>query len=103
MASSRLKDVPGFARLGHDDTSAFLMRFRAPGNKDIVIVEFSENGNAAHMFSGAAFEDKAGSFRKSRFEFVELKHRADHDRILHVGDRWEYRAFQKLAEWGIRP
>jgi EH_Signature domain len=100
-ASARLRDVPGFGRVEHQSTSAFVMRFGVRGGEDIIIVEFSETGNAAHTFTAAAFERKAGSLRNSRFDFSKLKHRANDDRILHLG-AWEYYARNKLAEWGVR-
>jgi hypothetical protein len=100
-ASSRLKDVPGFGRVDHDKTSAFIMNFSVRGGEDIIVAEFSDTGNAAHVFIAPAFERKAGSLRSIRFEFAKLKHEANEDRILHLG-AWEYYARNKLARWGVR-
>jgi len=97
FATSRLKDVPGFGRVDHLTTSAFIMRFG-----QITIVEFSETGNAAHAFSSTVFDGKAGSLRSASFNFKKLKHEANDGRILHLAE-WEYNARQKLAGWGVRP
>lgn len=101
LAASRLSEVPGFGRVKHPITSAFIMRFAVRNDEDIVIVEFSENGNAAHVFYAGAFEAAAGKLRSTRFEFSKLKHEIDDDRIVHRGD-WEYHARNKLARWGVR-
>ena len=103
LAASRLSDVPGFARVSHETTSAFIMRFGVSHGNDIIIVEFSETGNAAHKFDARTFEIKAGNLRTIRFEFGPLKHHADENRIIHRGERWEYTAYQRMAEWGARP
>jgi hypothetical protein len=81
----------------HLTTSAFIMRFG-----QIIIVEFSETGNAAHAFSSTVFEGRAGSLRSASFNFKKLKHEANDGRILHLAE-WEYNARQKLAGWGVRP
>ena len=96
-ATSRLKDVPGFGRVDHLTTSAFILRFG-----QVTIVEFSETGNAAHAFHSKVFDGKAGSLRSSFYTFKKLKHEADEYRILHLSE-WEYKARQKLAGWGVRP
>jgi hypothetical protein len=97
-----LDKVPGFARLNHSSTSAFIMRFATSSGADITIVEFSETGNAAHVFNSNEFEKNAGSLRRTFFSFSSLKHEPNGYRILHH-DMWEYSARQKLAKWGIRP
>jgi hypothetical protein len=94
--------IPSSARVDHQTTSAFLMRFRSTDGNDIVVVEFSETGNAAHKFDAKRFESVAGTLRCGGFQFSYLKHGIDENRILHRGDRWERRAYNKMAEWGIR-
>jgi len=100
-ARSRLTEVPGFGRVDHETTSAFIMRFGVRGGDDVIIVEFSETGNAAHVFSAPVFERRAGRPRNSQFNFSKLKHQANEDRILHLG-AWELYARNKLAGWGVR-
>jgi hypothetical protein len=100
-ALSRLKDVPGFGRVDHDTTSVFIMRFGVRGGDDVIIVEFSETGNAAHAFMASDFEQRAGTLRKYQFDFSKLKHQANEDRVLHQGN-WEISARNKLAHWGVR-
>jgi len=99
--ASRPTEVPRFARTDHDTTSAFIMRFGVRGGSDVVIVEFSQTGNAAHIFPALKFELQAGKVGNTRFEFSKLKHEADDKRIIHVGD-WEPKARNKLAGWGVR-
>jgi hypothetical protein len=94
--------LPSSARVDHQTTSAFLMRFRGSRGSDVIVVEFSESGNAAHKFEAKQFESKAGTLRSRSFRFVTLKHEADENRIVHRGDRWESMAFNRMAEWGIR-
>jgi hypothetical protein len=100
-ARSRLADVPGFGRVDHETTSAFIMQFGVRSGDDVVIVEFSETGNAAHVFPASTFEQRAGRLRNSRFTFSKLKHERNEDRILHLG-AWEMSARNKLASWGVR-
>jgi hypothetical protein len=100
-ARSRLTEVPGFGRVDHETTSSFIMRFGVRGGDDVIIVEFSETGNAAHAFPAPAFERRAGKLRNSQFSFSKLKHEANEDRILHHG-AWELYARNKLAGWGVR-
>jgi hypothetical protein len=101
-ARSRLTEVPGFGRVDHETTSAFIMRFGVRGGgDDVIIVEFSETGNAAHAFSASVFEHRAGKLRNFQFNFSKLKHQANEDRILHLG-AWEIYARNKLAGWGVR-
>jgi uncharacterized membrane protein YsdA (DUF1294 family) len=94
--------IPLSARVDHETTSAFLMRFRGPWGNEIIIVEFSETGNAAHKFGAKQFEAEAGTLRSKWFRFSNLKHETDENRILHIGDRWEKTAYDKMADWGIR-
>jgi hypothetical protein len=101
VATARLSEVPGFARVNHYTTSAFIMRFHVAGGEDVIVVEFSETGNAAHGFRAAGFEAKAGKIRSRRFDFANLKHHAKESRIVHRGE-WEYAARNKLASWGVR-
>jgi hypothetical protein len=77
------------------------MRFGARNGDDVIVVEFSETGNAAHEFSAPVFERRAGRLRNSQFNFSKLKHEANEYRILHVGE-WEQNGRNKLAGWGVR-
>jgi len=100
-ASVHAKDQPQFARLDHLSTSAFLMKFGVPSGGDIVVVEFSETGNAAHKFQASVFTVKAGGLRSGSFIFSALKHDLDDNRIIHRGS-WEGLAHNKMAMWGVR-
>jgi hypothetical protein len=102
IAKSVNREIPLSARVDKDTTSAFLMRFRGPWGNDIIVVEFSETGNAAHKFGAKQFESEAGTLRSKWFRFSNLKHETDENRILHIGDRWERTAYDKMAEWGVR-
>ena len=92
----------GFARVTHATTSAFLMQFEGFG-KDLVIVEFSETGNAARIYNRKAFEATNVNFRTPQFDVTRhLKHKDYIDRIIHNG-QWWHGAAMRLAELGIRP
>jgi hypothetical protein len=70
---------------------------------EFIIVEFSETGNAAHIYERAVFESKNVDLRTPFFQLNRhLKHEGRKDRILHLGN-WEIPTRQKLAELGIRP
>jgi len=102
-ARSRLTEVPGFGRVDHETTSAFIMRFGVRGGgDDVIIVEFSETGNAAHVFPASVFQRRAGKLRNFHFNFSKLKHEANEYRIVHRGENWEMRARNRLASWGVR-
>jgi len=93
------------SRITDGTASAFLMAIEGYG-EDYVIIEFSENNNAAYVYKRADFEAGRISLRKDYFSIVgDLKRKSDsifqisHPR--HVS--WEDTARQKLAEIGIRP
>jgi hypothetical protein len=101
MAYSQRQQIPQFSRVNHPTTSAFLLRFEEE-NSGIYVVEFSETGNAAYIFTSRNFRANLGSIRKDSFELVrELKHSSRSDRIIHNGG-WEYGARRQLAKLGIR-
>jgi hypothetical protein len=78
------------------------MRFEGYG-AHYVVVEFSEKGNAAYIFTAADFEAKRVTLRTPRFELKKHLKFDDSHRIIHIGD-WEAKASYKLAsEFGIRP
>jgi hypothetical protein len=72
----------------------------------IVVVEFSETGNAAQIYQRAEFERRLG-------QPIHANQVSDHaklkqpglalERILHMGDEWEYKAQLQLQEQGIYP
>lgn len=100
---ARVRDLPGYSRIDHPTTSAFLMKFA--GTPDIVIVEFSETGHAAYVHNAKTFEAAIGDFRQYRFLLRDkLKHESKIDRILHLPvNSWQWKAANMLAAWGIRP
>jgi len=66
------------------------------------VVEFSETGNAAYIFTGRDFLAHMRSLRRGTFELAsELKHSCRLDRIIH-NSAWEYKAEQQLAALRIR-
>ena len=78
------------------------MRFGEESNGHYV-VEFSETGNAAYIFTARNFKATVKSIRRITFEVRdELKNDSKSGRILHTGGGWEYKAQQQLAELGIR-
>jgi hypothetical protein len=99
--SSHREQVSYSSRVNHPTTSAFVMCFEG-GGTEYVIVEFSEDGNAAHIWTQQAFLRAAGGLRNPRFERAKLRHKPDDDRIIHR-EAWEPRAYNKLASLGIRP
>jgi hypothetical protein len=99
--SSHRDQVAHCSRVHHPTTSAFVMVFEG-GGTDYVIVEFSEDGNAAHIWSQQAFRRANDDIRSPSFELTRLKHKPDDDRIIHC-QNWEPRAAGKLARLGIRP
>ncbi len=72
-ARSRLTEVPGFGRVDHDTTSAFIMRFGVRGGDDVIIAEFSETGNAAHAFSAPVLERRAGKASELPVQFQQAE------------------------------
>jgi EH signature protein len=101
QAYAQRHQVPSYSRLNHATTSAFLMRF-GDETSGHFIVEFSETGNAAYIFTARNFRTHIASIRRNSFELAnELKHPSKSGRILHLGG-WEYGARQQLAELGIR-
>lgn len=99
--STHRDQVTHCSRIHHATTSAFIMVFEG-GGRDYVIVEFSEDGNAAHIWDEQPFRQASGGIRNPLFQVTRLKHAPDEDRIIHNGT-WEWRAAGKLASFGIRP
>ncbi len=88
-------------------TSAFLMVFEGYGT-EYVVIEFSENDNAAYIYARKAFESGGVKLRSDSFNLREDLKRMDdaHERILHPREtlqRWEVKATRILADLGIRP
>jgi hypothetical protein len=100
---THLQKRPVYARLDHDTMSAFIMRF--PGkNQDVVVVEFSEVGNAAYIHETPRFLQVVGNIYARSFRYKDqLKHWSKIDRILHNPPHgWQYKAMAQLAGYGIR-
>lgn len=95
-------DIPLHSRVQQGSTSAFLMKFRGYA-AEFVIVEFSETGNATHIYERSVFESTKVNLRTPIFLLNKhLKQGGRLDRIIHIG-QWEYGAAQKLAGLGIGP
>ena len=93
--------MPDYARVTGGNTSAFLMVFEAY-QKEYVIIEFSETGNAAYVYERTEFETRSINLRSTSFHLsYDLKRQYKaRFRILHNTD-WEYKASYHLAELGI--
>jgi hypothetical protein len=107
ILASRTKTVPKYSTITGGQTSAFLMVFEGFGT-EYVVIEFSETGHAAYIYSRSTFESAGVTIRSQSFNLSGNLRRmgAAHDRILHLTDtreRWETKARKKLAELGIRP
>lgn len=103
LASKATSRLPLHSRVEGSVASAFLLQFRG-WDRDYVVVEFSETGNAAYIYERPMFESKNVNLRTPVFQLARhLKHEGRTDRILHSQGGWEFPARQKLAELGIRP
>ena len=101
-ASQKNSELLYYSHVAHPTTSAFLMKFDGYGGH-FLVVEFSETGNAAYIFSLKAFEAQGTTMRTHRFELKRHHKFDDTHRIVHRGD-WEPKASYKLSsEFGIRP
>jgi hypothetical protein len=95
-ASQEADGLAAYSRLNHRSTSAFMMRFGNMG-AGILVVEFSEKGNAAHIFE---WPDFAPGLRARAYNLNDLK--LGRERIIHRGE-WEREARNLMARFGIRP
>jgi hypothetical protein len=107
IRASETKTIPSFSTVTGGKTSAFLMVFEGYGS-DFVVIEFSETGNAAYIYSRQTFEAGGLSLRSASFRLTDdLKRKNDAEgNILHhtgTRDPWESNARRMLAELGIRP
>jgi hypothetical protein len=106
IRASRAKTIPSYSSITGGNASAFLMVFEGYGT-EYVVIEFSENNNAAYIYSKAALESGGVMLRSNSFHLREDLKRIDdaQDRIFHrdgAYERWEQKARVKLRELGIR-
>jgi len=103
IKASRAKTVPSYSRVTGGNTSAFLMVFEGYG-KGYVVIEFSETGNAAYVYTREEFESSGVKLRSYSFHLTaDLKRKGNEEiRIIHNGE-WELKARRTLSELGIRP
>ncbi len=103
IKASRAKTIPSYSRVTGGKTSAFLMVFEGYG-MEYVIIEFSETGNAAYIYTRKGFESGGIKLRSNSFHLTDAlkRRRFETDRIIHVGE-WEPKARRTLSELGIRP
>jgi len=103
IKASRAKTIPSFSRVTGGNTSAFLMVFEGYG-KSYVVIEFSETGNAAYVYTREEFESSGVRLQSNSFNLSDdLKRRGNEEtRIIHNGE-WELKARRTLSELGIRP
>jgi hypothetical protein len=103
IKASRAKTIPSYSRVIGGNTSAFLMVFEGYG-KEYIVIEFSETGNAAYIYTREQFESGGNRLRSYSFHLTDvLKRKGDEEsRIIHNGD-WEPKARRTLSELGIRP
>lgn len=108
LLASRTKTIPSYSRVTGGKTSAFLMVFEGFGT-EFVVIEFSETGNAAYIYTRKVFESSGVKLRSASFNLKDdLKRMHDaRDRILHHTSEsrqtWELKARRTLSELGIRP
>jgi hypothetical protein len=103
IKASRAKTIPSYSRVTGGKTSAFLMVFE--GYKtEYVVIEFSETGNAAYIYTRKEFESGATKLRSYSFHLTDVLKRKGNEesRIIHNG-AWEPKARRTLSELGIRP
>jgi len=103
IKASRAKTIPSYSRVTGGNTSAFLMVFEGYG-KSYVVIEFSETGNAAYIYTRDEFESSGVKLRSYSFHLTDdLKRKGNEEiRIIHNGE-WELKARRTLSELGIRP
>jgi hypothetical protein len=84
--------------IGTSLASAFVLDFG-----QIVVVEFSQVGNACYIYEKAAFEEIIDDFWTKKVQFSVLKSkRLALERILHNQNNWKIEARHILASFGIR-
>lgn len=96
--SLRKDEIPEFADIEPDITSAFLLDFGK-----VLVVEFAQTGNACFIYGTAGRRDVVPEFRQPKFNLNKLKqpgHAAQ--RIVHRPG-WRGEASDSLARYGIRP
>lgn len=102
-ANQYKSDLFCYSQIDHPSTSAFLMQFKGWGGEQYVVIEFSENGNAAYIYKLADFHGNRLSLRSSRFPSLSCLKFDKTDRIFHTAD-WETRTAHRLSsEFGIMP
>jgi hypothetical protein len=103
IKASRAKTIPSYSRVTGGNTSAFLMVFEGYG-KNYVVIEFSETGHAAYVYTREEFESSGVKLRSYSFNLTaDLRRMNDKEtRIIHRGE-WEPKARRILSELGIRP
>jgi hypothetical protein len=107
IRASRAKTIPRYSSINGGRTSAFLMIFEGYG-EEYVVIEFSENGNAAYIYPREIFEAPGVTIRSNSFHLTDDLKRVQSakDRIWHrinTIEPWEVKARRQLAELGIRP
>jgi hypothetical protein len=84
--------------VGSNPASAFVLDFGK-----IVVVEFSEVGNACYFYSSKDFLSIIENFWRNEILFNDLKNKKlAGERINHNPKSWQYDAKNILADWGIR-
>ena len=70
---------------------------------EYVVIEFSETGNAAYIYTRKQFESGGTKLRSYSFHLTDILKRKGQEegRIIHIGD-WEPKARRTLSELGIR-
>jgi len=107
IRASRATTIPSHSSITGGKTSAFLMIFEGFGT-EYVVIEFSETGNAAYIYSRKLFEARGITIRSNSFHLTDDLKRvvAAKDRIWHrinTIEPWETKAHRQLADLGIRP
>jgi hypothetical protein len=98
---AQVREQMAYTNIRDNGVSAFLMRFK--GHPDIVVVEFSQSGNAVYFYDANIFQSTVGSFQQLSFWISELKHGDPLEKFTHYPPgQWQQRVRTFLAGRGVR-
>jgi len=98
---SQVKEQMAYTHIKDNKVSAFLMRFS--GHPEIVVVEFSQSGNAVYLYDANKFRTEIGTFQRLSFWVRELKNPCHLAKYTHYPPgQWQGKVRSFLASCGIR-
>lgn len=83
--------------IGSSPASAFILEF-----KNIVVVEFSEVGNACYIYQKNDFSEMVSNFWAEEIPFKSLKDRDRGEKITHSSKSWQPHTRLRLRHYGVR-